>query len=368
MPGWLTWLTRPKQVATSLEETLAKLQIRHFDEDLLKIPIARLRQHFGYPTTSHIKIGEFLRNVIWQLYERIKAGDHPDFYNKRGMIRGMWYHIKTRISRYKELRGDRYNTMLEELATLVRNGLVTYKDFNFRDKDEDNHRVGFENAHIIVLAEKDGFLTMMEDLHTLYGFTVITLGGDPSLMTINYLASDLREAGVDLAQEFVCFTLTDFDPDGQEVGRVFIRHLKDSGVRRLRTFTQFGQEGREYQDLILPSNLPPGVEVDDIKYLLKPKVRREKAPKWVKLTGGVPGRPQDKLKYGIQADEFKEEWILRLVDEAVTPHLRVGQEIVRRRARMRDLEKVLKEYIIYRVLHPESFVAPAAVARPEALS
>jgi hypothetical protein len=361
MPGWLSWASEsgPKKARPpkTVETTLRELKIRHFDEDLLEMPIKKLREHFGYSTTDHLRMGEFLRNVIWQLYERIQAGDRPDFYNKHGMIRGMWYHIKAPLSRYKDLRGDRYSLMLNELATLVRKGLVTYKDFNFRDKDENNHRIGLENPHIIMLAEKDGFLTIQEDLHALYGFTVITLGGDPSLMTVHFLVTHMQEAGVDLSQEFACFTLADFDPDGQEVGEVFVQHLKDSGIRKVRSFTQFGRNDRDHLDLIVPTNLPPGVSVTDVRYLLKPKVRKQKAAKWVKLTGGVPGPPKEKLRYGIQADVFKMEWIHHLVEEAVTPYLHVDSDVVHRRATMTQLEKLLKEVILYKVLHPEVTVS-----------
>jgi hypothetical protein len=380
MPGWLIWhdharpRTRPKKSGRSkkagltpaVERTLREQGIRHFDDDLLKMPIAQLREHFGFATTTNLRIGPFFRNVIWQLYERIQAGDLPEFYKKNGMIRGMWYHIKTPISRYKSLRGDRYNLMLDELATLVRAGLVTYKDFNFRDKDKDNHRIGFENSHIILMAEKDGFITMMEDFHALYGVTVITLGGDPSLMTANFLVTDMRDAGVDLTQEFICFGITDFDPDGEETGRVFTRHLRDSGVGRFRPFSQYRQADRDHLDLIVPAALPPGIRPADLKYLLKPTVRKEKAPKWVKLTGGVPGLPpRDVERYGIESDEFHREWIIRIVEEALTPHLHISQEVVKRRATMTQLEKQLKDVILYKVLHPEADgTAPPDVARP----
>jgi hypothetical protein len=376
MPGWLTWHKRPRTKAArpsrkadhtpEIERTLRELGIRHFDENLLKMPIAQLREHFGFATTDNIQIGPFFRNVIWQFYERIQAGDLPEFYKKNGMIRGMWYQIKTPISRYKSLRGDRYNLMLAELADLVRAGLVTYKDFNFRDKDRDNHRIGLENSHIILMSEKDGFITMMEDFHALYGVTVITLGGDPSLMTTNYLVTNMRDAGVDLTQEFICFGITDFDPDGEETGRVFLRHLKDSGVRRFRTFTQYGQD-RDHLDLIGPAALPPGVKPEDLKYLLKRKVRKEKAPKWVKLTGGVPGlSPKDVVRYGIESDEFHQEWIVRIVANALTPHLRVGQEVVQRRVTMGQLEQTLKDFLLYKVLHPEAVGTRPDVARPGA--
>jgi len=359
MPGWLTWHDRFRSrkvgLTPAVEAALRELGIRHFDDDLLKMPIAELRKHFGFGTTNNIQIGPFFRNVIWQLYEHIQAGDLPEFHIKRGMIRGMWYHIKTPISRYKTLRGDRYNTLLNELATLVRAGLVTYKDFNFRDKDENNHQIGLENSHIILLAEKDGFITIMEDLHALYGVTVITMGGDPSLMTVNYLVTNMRDAGVDVAQEFLCFTLSDFDPDGQENGGVFARHLKDSGLRRIRTFTQYGQTGRDHLDLIVPAALPAGVTPADLKYVLKKSVIKEKAAKWVALTGGVPGlTPKEKERHGIQIDEFHQEWIFNIVDQALAPHLRVGQEVVKRRSTVSQLEKVLKDVLLYKVLHPEA--------------
>lgn len=365
MPGWLSWRnpSNESKVKHDIEQALQALGIRHFETNLLRMPIAELRQHFGFATTDGIQIGLFFRNVIWQLYERIQAGDLPEFYKKHGMIRGMWYHIKTPLSRYKQLRGDRYNTMLAELAELVRAGLVTYKDFNFRDKDKDNHRIGRENTNIILMAEKDGLITMMEDFHELYGVTVITLGGDPSLMTNNFLVTDMRDAGIDLTQEFTCLGITDFDPDGEETARVFVRHLRDSGIRRFRMFTQYGEK-RDHLDLIVPSALPPDVDPRDLKFRLKPSVIREKSAKWVALTGGIPKlSPREVLQYGIESDEFHHEWIVRIVDEAIAPHLHVGQEVVKRRAVIKQLEKSMKDFLLYKVLHPAPGTRPPKVAK-----
>jgi hypothetical protein len=88
MPGWLSWTAGAEE---SHEAILKRLGIRHYgDEDILAMPIERLREEFGYETTGSLKLTIFFRNVIWQLYEFIKAGSPPDFYHKRGFVRGMW--------------------------------------------------------------------------------------------------------------------------------------------------------------------------------------------------------------------------------------------------------------------------------------
>lgn len=354
MPGWLSWVARARGAGAAptdpIEDALARLGVRHFDDDILGMKIAELRKHFGYSTSTGIRKQPFFRNVVWQIHEQIQAGRLPMFYIKHGFIRGMWYHIKARIDRYKPLRGRYYGSMIKALTDLVRAGVVSYRDFNFRDRDEALHKLGTDNPYILLYAEKDGLISVMEELHELYGATILTLGGTPSLMSTNYLVSEMVAAGLDLTHEFVCFSLVDFDPDGWDTAGDFLDHLKTFGLANRHRFQQYGQE-TERLDLIDPKNLtaddPPSV-----RYTLPAKVQRSRmCAAWAALTGGVDGRGS--RKYGLESDEFSQERIFELVGQAVAPFLSIPPELVQRRARMRSLEKATTDFMVYKMLHPK---------------
>jgi hypothetical protein len=348
VPGWLSWTCPKRGLAAARKSALDDLGIRHFDEDLLTMPIAELRLHFGYATTDGIKKDLFFRNVIWQLHEQIEAGHPPDFYLKHGFIRGMWYHIKSRISRYKPLRGHYYGTMVTQLATLVRAGLLSYRDFNFRDRDQDLRKLGTDNPHIILYAEKDGFISILEELRDLYGCSIITLGGTPSLMSSNYLASEMAAAGFDLTRQYVCLSLVDFDPDGWGTAGDFIGHLESSGIRRFHLFRQYGQDEKRL-DLIQPKNLST-TDIPAVRYTLPARVQRSRqCAAWAQLTGGIDGHGS--RKYGLESDEFTQERIGQIVDQAIAPFLTIPPEVVQRRARMRQLEKTVTDFMVYKLLH-----------------
>lgn len=355
MPGWLSWTPHADEDQAAI---LKRLGIRHYDEDILAMPIERLRQEFGYPTTPRIKLTPFFRNVIWQLYELIKAGSPPDFYHKRGFVRGMWYHVKTRISRYKQLRGRYYGTMSSVLADLVREGLFSYKDFNFRDRDQALRMLGTENRHVIVFAEKDGFISIIETIAETYGCTAITLGGVPSFLSSNYMVSEMADAGFPMAEAYYCFSIVDFDPAGDNAAEEFIKQLTASG---LRNFHQFDQYGAKYPrlDLARPANLTGG-DIETSKYSLPVSVQRaQQTIDWAARTGGVDGKGS--RKYGLESDEFTEARIHELVAAAITPYLKTDPEVIRRRVTMSKLADTLEDFMVEKILHPDP--PPPRIAR-----
>lgn len=371
MPGWLTWLrsagaskSRPsaRSSVPSIASVLVELEIRHFDEDLLRLSIKKLEGYFGDP----IRMDVFLRNVIWQIYEQIQAGSAPDFYHKKGFIRGMWYHIKTPLSRHNRFRKDLSGQMGRELQLMVEKGLLSYTDFNFQDKDAPYKLIGLDNPQIIIFAEKEGFISILRDIHETYGCTVIATGGQGSFLSINYLVSGMVEAGIDITQEFICVSILDFDPVGWNIGDEFIEKLKNSGMRTFRKVNQYKgtylNERRErlpyyWLDIIQPKNLPPQ-ELDQAKYRYKPTVqRRPSTEAWAESTGGVFG--DGVHTHGISADYFTAERMIQLVGEAIQPFIQVDPETARRTAQVRKLEDALKQVLLYKVLRRPGPGSPA---------
>lgn len=358
MPGWLSWTSPAKnRPAPSIGAILKKLGILDIapEDDILSMKPARVKALFGYLNGS-TKVEIFLLNVIWQFYRQIQIGRLPEFYIKRGYIRGMWYHLKPRVARYRGMTGDHYGAMSSALLKIVRAGLCTYVDFNFRDRDENTYHVGVYNPHIILVTEKDGLVSVMDDLRTLYGCTTITTGGKPSFMSTNYLVGTMLKAGVDPDQTFVCLTVVDFDPTGYVIGTQFTKQLKECGLRKLHTFQQYGVTA-ERQDLIQPSELS-ATAIAKGKYTLKPKERRKPFTlRWAKLTGGVDGHGS--VMYGLHVDEFGQALLHSLVARAIQPHLKISVETVRQRDLMKAIERATADYFIYRATHPRPGARPA---------
>lgn len=179
MPGWRK-LAGSKGPLEIPPEVAAKLELAHYDRDILyEMSKDEIREHFGYKTTENLRLGPFFCNVIWQFYAQIQAGRPPDFVLKRGFIRGMWYPIKTPMSRHRfsQLKEDRSDAMGKALADLVTYGMCSYKDFQFTDDNQNARVIGEGNPHIILTTEKQGFFGMLRGASELYGCTVLATEG-----------------------------------------------------------------------------------------------------------------------------------------------------------------------------------------------
>jgi hypothetical protein len=358
MSGWLTWLSRSRSKKTGLspeiEAALRKLGVRHYDEDLLEQEHEWLRQQFPRDAKRILKETFFL-NVVWQTLEKIRAAttpeERPDFYNKKGVIRGMWYYLKSRIDHMPEFKGDQANRISDALKALVEAGVLSYTDFNFRDKNKDDRRLGEDNPYVILVAEKDGFLTMMLDLHATYGCHVFTLGGSPAIISTNYFVSELVAVKVDLTREFTCISIVDFDPKGDEIMRTFTSQLRTSGIKKLKPFRNYPHRAKpdDRLDLIRPEALPRGVSYRDVQYNL-PKSEQKK--KWGQETGGPNGRGD--YKHGIESDEFREAHIRQLVENGIAPYLTTGAEVVAKRVQLRALAQALDDFASWKMTHGAS--------------
>ena len=77
------------------DEILKELAIKHYDKNILKMSNAELLAEFGRGAKTLNK-SLFIKNVIWQTYEKLKAGEKPfDI----GNLRSFWYYIKDTMDR-----------------------------------------------------------------------------------------------------------------------------------------------------------------------------------------------------------------------------------------------------------------------------
>ncbi|PKL77673.1 MAG: hypothetical protein CVV27_04830 [Candidatus Melainabacteria bacterium HGW-Melainabacteria-1] len=342
----------PRVAPGELQAILAELGIVPLPKPIMQMSLAEIRKYFGYATTDGIQKTLLMRNLLWQLYGQVKAGNPPDFVKKQGFIRGMWYHIKKKFSQHHPLRGDLYNLMSEQLTLMVRKGLFSYSDFNFRDRDESSWKLGFDNPHLILMGEKDGFVTIMEDLHRAYGCHVLTAGGMPSFMTLNNMVTAMRRYELDLNQTFYLITFADFDPAGYSIANTLTKHLADSGLKNLFLFDQWGpKKKRPWLELAVPANFDKPLSAH--KYRLPKATWNDPSTQaWVRLTGGLdgPGWTSGKVTHGLESDEFDLELIHALFARAIEPLLTTQQDNIKKRNAMLGLRQDLENMAIVKFL------------------
>jgi len=335
------------------QQVLDELGIITLPKPIMDMSLREIREYFGYDTTNGIKKTLLMRNLIWQLFNQIQAGNPPDFYKKQGFIRGMWYYIKKKFSNHHPLRGDMYNLMSSQLTLMVRKGLFSYADFNFRDRDADSWKLGFDNPHIILVAEKDGFITIMEDLHRRYGCHTITCGGVPSFMTVNYMVEAMQRYGNDMEQEFFILTFCDFDPSGYNIAEELVKHLQSSGLKNVHLFDQWGQgrKKRPWLELAVPENFNHSAK--DFRYRLPRSTwDNPTTVDWVKLTGGLDGPKWKKGRptHGLESDEFDFDLILSLFDQKLTPLLESPSDDIIQRNALQELRQEFEQMAIVKFL------------------
>lgn len=318
----------------SVEDILEEEGIRDFDEDITKMSRAELKGHFGARTTGRINLSLLIKNMIWQTLGKLRAGEMEPF---TGNIRSFWYsHVKPVVSRAGALTASRHpdNVMTQMFVRLVMDlDLMRYREFGFSDENADFRRIGGKNGHVVLVAEKQGHFPLLKELHADYDVTVISLGGQPSLLSTEYFAGEMETARFELGQAYPLLTIVDYDPAGDIIAGSFIAQLED---------LEFGEALRT--DLVLPGHMSRE-QVRLNKYRLSRRKReKKKNEQWVAKTGGVDGKA-----YGLEADAMPPEQLTAVFDREVERYLKLGVKEVKRRRLKQELIEVLEKKILQKL-------------------
>jgi hypothetical protein len=149
---------------------------------------------------------------------------------------------------------------------------------------------------------------------------VITLGGQPSLMTTEYFVAELEKTA-DLKQTFHLVTDVDYDPSGLIIAESFRDQLRQMGVRQT-TLTH----------LIKPDNFKP----DEVKYFKYPVKNespsdRAKVRQWLKPDrrkypdrepGGIVNEAGEREPMGLESDAMDKRRLISLAEFAVASAVR----------------------------------------------
>lgn len=324
----------------SQEKILKQLGIKHYDKNILKMTNAELLKEFG-KSAKTLNKSLFIKNVIWQTHERLKAGEKPfDI----GNIRSFWYYIKDTMDRVgANKKGNGYLIVSDMFMVMVKAGLFKYKDFGFDDDDKGNRWHAKKHSNIILFAEKTSYTDLMQEVNRDFDITTIATGGQSSYLSIEYFVDELRERQVDLSKEFAVFSIVDFDPAGDIIATNFVENLIDNGVKNVRTFPGVFYKYFNRKDIVIPENMTQ--EQRNKVYRLSLKVRKSGlAAKWAARTGGVNGKKN--ILYGIETVVMPKAQIMQVFTTELSKIITIDFELIAKCRQMQTLKDRMQTFAL----------------------
>src|SRR5206468_900685 len=168
--------------------------IHQLEKDVRRMTRKELAVYFASERSGRILLAPLIKSIIWQAYERIRAGAEPAI---GGNIRTFWYlwvkPVLAHIGKDADTKTDPYDIMITAFTELVQKArLFKYADFDFTDENWENRRIGTTRPDVLVFAEKAGWIRFLLELHEELGVSALALGGQPSVLTSEYTARDIR--------------------------------------------------------------------------------------------------------------------------------------------------------------------------------
>jgi hypothetical protein len=331
--GWRPGLKVVKRQKTIPREIrLRREGIYHFEELIHLQPKDWLIRHFGPGRKYPVNINKLMKNIIWQIRTRIVRKDQPKI---EGLIRSFWYtYLKPTLARADSLshKVDQYPQMIESFIRLIQySDLMRYKDIGFLDDNENDRKIGINN-HIIFFAEKAGHYPLLQRIAQDTDVTILSLGGQPSLLSAEYFVDEMKAQEIDIRKTFYTYSLVDYDTSGWIIRDAFLNDLKFFGLKYI-----------QHKDIILPEIFTQE-EIELNKFPLpQSKEMKSKNKKWLEETGGING-----ALYGLEADAAPAERIEQLFNSQIKDMIESTEDIRKARA-LEALAGALEEYILARL-------------------
>lgn len=363
----------------SLAERLRKAGIRHYDElihDQAKDWLIKNFKAEGVTPAYPINVSRLMRNLVWQMKERVSSGEKP-FHE---LVRTYWYmYVKSTLARAGALSAatDQYKQLTENITAMVKDFLLmSYKDIGFRDENEANKRVGV-NANIIPFSEKLGHFNYLADLNKQYNVSAISLGGQPSVMNVEYFVDDLKKAKspelagrpkvfampeaagakFNLKRSFYLFSIVDFDPSGWIIRDAFLDNLRHYKIKNTKVYDLINPDMLTPDEIMLaryPIRAGADMEAKNKKWLADVEARHYKNQKYL-----VEDLPSGKKKlYGLEAEAIATARISEKLKEVMVPVIG-GNEEALKIYEMKNLNQAIKDLIIFKLTHPDTEAAHA---------
>ena len=315
-----------RQDKASLPQILREEGIRPYKELIHLQSKEWLIKEFGPGSEYPINLSLVTRNIVWQMRERIRKGEEEPI---NGIIRTFWYtHIKPVFARTDSLGEgtDQSDVLSKVLVRLVRErNIMRYKDMGFLDRNHGTQQID-NNWHVMLIGEKHGKYAVLEQIANEIRCTVFTLGGQPSLLSMEFICDRYRERNIDIRKSMYLIFVADYDPSGWIIRDTVVRDLKFYGMKNIKPI-----------DIILPEILTPE-ELELAKFPL-PESQQVQNEKWLAISGGINGE-----LYGFESDSVPFERLREKVTQAATPY--VGNpEIIRRANTVKELAGALRRLV-----------------------
>jgi hypothetical protein len=359
----------------SLTERLRKAGIQHYDElihDQSKEWLIKNFKSEGSAPKYPVNVSRLMRNLVWQMKERIAAGEKE--FNE--LIRTYWYmYVKPTLARSDSLASstDQYKQLTENIADMVRTfQLMNYKDIGFRDENAANKRIGVY-ANIIPFAEKLGHFNYLADLHKDYNVSAIALGGQPSVMNMEYFVDDLKKARTapsladrpvlirlptldesskfNLKRSFYLYSIVDYDPSGWIIRDAFINDLMHYKIKNIKVYDLINPDMLTPDEIMLaryPIKANPDMEAKNKKWLADVEQRHYKNQKYL-----VEEKNGKKKFYGLEAEAISTARITEKLKEVMVPIIG-GNEEALKIYEMKIFNQAIKDLIIFKLTHPDT--------------
>jgi len=251
-------------------------------------------------------------------------------------------YIKPTLSRADALshQVNQYKQLVYQFVNMVRDlDLMRYSDIGFRDDNESRRRVG-ANANIVLFSEKLGHQSFLSEIAGRYRVSIIALGGQPSVLNLEYFVDDLKANSVNLRRSFYLFGIVDYDPSGWIIRDAFINNLKFYGIKNIHTF-----------DLITPDMLTVE-EVKLSRYRIRAgKTMTTKNKEWLKEVHKRKYENQKYLEdrdrgepvlYGLEAEAISSKRLIAKLEEVMVPLIAKSEDLVRAYELRRLSERIMK--------------------------
>lgn len=333
--------------ATSLSARLKKAGIRHYDLLIHDQPKDWLIQNFSSGSKDYpVNVSKLMRNIVWQLRERILKKEKPPL---RELLRTFWYmYIKPTLSRAGALSSDtdQYAQLISNIVFMVKDAdLMEYKDIGFRDDNQANRRLG-GNANIILFSEKLGHQDFLSDIANKYNISIVALGGQPSVLNVEYFVDTMRAAGVNLKRSFYLFSIVDYDTSGWIIRDAFIDDLRFYGVSHTQVI-----------DLIHPDMLT-AEEVKLARFEIpKSEAMRVKNKDWLKEIHQRNYKNQIYLEeqksgnttlFGLEAEAVSGQRLAEKLDQEMLPLLGQSEDLLKI-FELKKMDQAIKDLILFKI-------------------
>jgi hypothetical protein len=289
------------------KKALKRMKVRLFRTDLREFDRERLKKEFSTRSGKRIVKARLIRCIVYQAAVWMQRGKVPKV---DGNLRSLFYQwvkpVMARVPGGLGTKFDPYAEMLDTLEVFIGElGLFRYRDLEIIDGDWQNRFYSKgKNPHVVVFAEKDGFIRFLKEVNQTYDVTTVALGGSPSHVSTEYLVEGLRNRfGADFGS-VVLFGITDYDPSGFFIQEAFKRQLEGHGFEIRASFSLIAPEHYTEKEKTIFS-----FEV--------PSYYQTRLETWMKETGGIDGWP-----FGLEADSMPKSKLRTLLRGQLKPWLR----------------------------------------------